>query len=103
MLLVKEITPAWHDPVVNKLFDRPAGPGLFRDDVITLIQIGWAWVALSIIGSYIWHTRRLDRTTVAGKSADALMWLQYIVLLLLALLMWLFIPNPANSTEPFFG
>ena len=101
MLIVKQSSPGWHDPDVIKLLGFR--PGLFRDDIITIVQVGWVWVALSIIGSYIWHTRRLDRTTAAGKSADALMWLQYILLLLLALFMWIGIPNEATSTEPFFG
>jgi hypothetical protein len=101
VLLIKQSLPGTYDPEVYKMLGFRPGP--FRKDIVTIVQVGWAWVALSIIGSYIWHTRRLDRTTAAGKSADALMWLQYILLLLLALFMWMIIPNPATSTEPFFG
>jgi hypothetical protein len=101
MLLIKQSLPGTYDPEVYKMLGFRPGP--FRSDRITIVQVGCAWVALSIIGSYIWHTRRLDRTTAAGKSADALMWLQYILLLLLALFMWMSLPSGEPSTEPFFG
>jgi hypothetical protein len=77
---------------------------LFRHQIITIAQIGWAWISLSIVGSYAWHTWYLDRTTHLGKLADEIMWIQYVVLLLLALLLYLAIPNEAKpGTEPFFG
>lgn len=77
---------------------------LFRHQIITIAQIGWAWVALSIAGSYLGHTEHLDRTTHLGTEAASLMRSQYVWLLLLALLMWLAIPNAAQpGTEPFFG
>jgi uncharacterized membrane protein YfcA len=101
-LLVKQSRPGWYEPDISKLLGLP--PALFRYDIITIVQIGWAWVALSIVGSYVGHTWRLDRTTVAGKSADVLMWLQYILLLMLALFMWIGIPEAAElNEEPFFG
>jgi len=88
--------------VLGGLFGLPTN--LFRDQIITIAQIGWAWVALSIVGSYVWHTWHLDRTTRLGTLADSMMWFQYVVLLLLALLMYMGIPNEAKpGTEPFFG
>jgi hypothetical protein len=91
-----------YSPVLGGLFGLPSI--LFRDQIITIAQIGWAWISLSIVGSYAWHTWHLDRTTHLGKLADEIMWIQYVVLLLLALLLYLAIPNEAKpGTEPFFG
>jgi hypothetical protein len=91
-----------YSSVLGGRFGLPTN--LFRYQIITIAQIGWAWVGLSIVGSYVWHTRRLNRTTTAGKAADVMMWQQYILLLLLALLLYLAIPNAAKpGTEPFFG
>jgi hypothetical protein len=94
--------PGLYSPVLGGLFGLPSG--LFRDQIITIAQIGWAWISLSIVGSYVWHTWDLDRTTHLDKLADEIMWIQYVVLLLLALLLYLAIPNAAKpGTEHFFG
>jgi hypothetical protein len=53
--------------------------------VVALSRMGWAWVALSIVGSYVWHTRHLDRTTRTGIVAEVLMLLQYVLWLVLLL------------------
>lgn len=75
---------------------------LSYDGIVLVYQMGWAWIALSIVGSYVWHTRHLDRKTVAGTGAEVLMWLLYALLLLLALLMWVFMPEPYVPGQPHF-
>ncbi|QIX60857.1 hypothetical protein HER32_06575 [Hymenobacter sp. BT18] len=56
-------------------------------------------MALSIVGSYVWHTRHLDRKTVAGTVSEILMWLLYALLLLLALYIWYFMPEPPDPNH----
>ena len=102
MLFLTACLPGLYNPHVGSLFGLPHT--LSRSQVITIAQIVWAWIALSIIGSYGWHTRYLDRTTRMGNLAYGLMRFQYVLLLLLALLLYIIIPNEAKpGNEPFFG
>jgi hypothetical protein len=93
VLFLRVCSRNWYDPDVGALFGLPHI--LNRDQVLTFAPIGWAWIVLSIVGSYVGHTRHLDRTTRMGKLADTLMWFQYVLLLLLALLIYIGIPNEA--------
>ena len=102
VLFLRVCSQNWYDPDMGALFGLPHI--LNRGQVLTFAPIGWAWIVFSIIGSYIWHARHLDRTTRVGNLADTIMWFQYVVLLLLALLMYIGIPNEAKpGNEPFFG
>jgi hypothetical protein len=102
VLFLGACMPGLHDSDVGSLFGLPHN--LSRGQIVTIVQISWAWIALSIIGSYILHTWHLDRTTHPGKLADTIMWFQYVVLLLLALWLYLGIPDAAKpGNEPFFG
>lgn len=66
----------------------PGLPSAYSYPVVVLIcRLSWAWVALSIASSYVWHTRRLDRTTRMGTVADALMAVQYACWVVLALVL----------------
>jgi hypothetical protein len=81
-----------------------AQPGMYNYDVtqpgrsvyshgfvVALSRLGWVWVALSIVGSYVWHTRRLNRTTRAGVVAEVLMLVQYVFWLVLQLAFQLYL------------
>lgn len=59
--------------------------------VVALSRLGWAWVALCIVGSYVWHTRRLDRSTTAGVLAEVLMLGQYVLWLVFVLALQMFL------------
>lgn len=76
-----------------------SGLGLTIEGTRVKYQLALAWVALSIGGSYVWHTRRLDRKTVAGTVSEILMWLLYALLLLLALRIWFFMPEPFDPNK----
>ncbi|RPD44104.1 hypothetical protein DNI29_22160 [Hymenobacter sediminis] len=66
----------------------PGLPKVYSYTALVIIcRLSWAWVVLSIVISYVWHTRRLDRTTRLGLVADALMLLQYACWLVLAVVL----------------
>ncbi|QIX60856.1 hypothetical protein HER32_06570 [Hymenobacter sp. BT18] len=67
--------------------------------LVVISRLSWAWVLLSIVGSYVWHTRRLDRTTRVGVVADALMLMQYACWLVLTLVMQYFMFFGIGVTE----
>ncbi|AHJ95453.1 hypothetical protein Hsw_PA0120 (plasmid) [Hymenobacter swuensis DY53] len=67
--------------------------------LIIICRLSWVWVLLSIVGSYVWHTRRLDRTTRVGVVADVLMLVQYACWLALALVMQFFMFDGLGITE----
>ncbi|RZJ94610.1 MAG: hypothetical protein EOO60_02670 [Hymenobacter sp.] len=66
-------------------------------------KLAWAWIGLGISWSYGWHTRRLLRSTPAGRWAYRFMWLLYTWLFMLAGLVYFSIPDYTPSDEPFFG
>ena len=102
LLFLMACLPGLHDSDVGALFGLPHA--LNRGQILTIAKISWAWIAFSIIGSYVWHTRHLDRTTRTGKLADTLIWFQYVLQLLLALLIYIGIPNEAKpGNDTFFG
>jgi hypothetical protein len=59
--------------------------------VVVLSRLGWVWIGASIIGSYVWHTRRLNRTSRAGVLAEVLMLLQYVFWLVLVVAFQLYL------------